>query len=101
MKVCRSLSEKLTNIAQVYGMTVNEAFLTFLFNVPDEALREYHALADPVEMELSEEAEGVAASMAEDFGLTPLGLTVLLDQILDKALKSFRALKEHEARVGN
>lgn len=99
MKVCRSLSNKLAEMSKLYNISESEIWKQILFSVPDEALREYHALQDPVEMELDDEATGLTESMAEDFGMTPLGLTVFMDQIMAKTIKSWQVLTEHEKRT--
>lgn len=98
MLICRALSEKLQGYADNLGVSVDEMFQMVLYEIPDEVLEQFHAMADPVEVEVGDETRDVMESMAEDFGFTTVGLSVLMNKLLDRAVLVHERLAGWEAK---
>lgn len=96
MKVCRPLADKLLLLAAEYNTTVDEVWRQVLFEIPDEALEQFHLMSDSTELEVSEDTAYLTAAIADDFGMTVLGMSVLMDKLMTKVLKVNNKLAEYE-----
>lgn len=80
IQVTRGLASKLTP-------NPDEVLQDLLFEAPDELMGEYMTMDNPVEVEVSDETAGVLTSLAHDFGLTPLGLCVVLERVYPRTME--------------
>lgn len=95
MKVCQSLRDKLVTLADAYGVTVDELWRQVLFEIPDEALEQFHLMAVSADIEVTAETEELTEAIAQDFGMTVLGMSVLMDKLMAKVLKVRNKMDEY------
>lgn len=96
MKVCKPLADKLILLAEEYGTTVDDVWRQVLFEIPDEALEQFHLMSDSTDITVSDETAYLTAAIADDFGMTILGMSVLMDKLMAKVLKVSNKLAEYE-----
>lgn len=70
-----------------------------LFEAPDELMEWYAATRNPVEVEVSDTTADVMTSMAESFGVTPLGLCVVLERVYPKFMEWKAKYEEYLRRT--
>lgn len=80
IRMTRALSEALAP-AIAAGHGLDDLLETLLYEVPDEAMEAYAEMADPVEVQVSDRVHSLVTQIADAFGLSPLGLTVLLAKV--------------------
>lgn len=97
MKVCRALKERLDAFCEAHGASMDDLWGTLIYEVPDEVLQDYAAMADPVDIQVSQELEDVTEGMAEAFGMTVLGMSVLMNDVMTKALEVDKRKKDYES----
>ena len=95
ISLARGLVEKL-NTSQDINATLED----LLFEIPDEAMAEFIELADPVEVDVSDLVYSLIHQMSEAFGMTPLGLTVLMSKIFDRTMKIRNRFDEMCRNIG-
>lgn len=80
MLIAKALAKRLEEI----GGDTGELLETLLFEIPEEALETFHNMADPVEIDVDPRIEGLMEEVADAFGMNVLGLSVLMNKIIDK-----------------
>jgi len=96
LKICRSLHDKLTLVCQTLGLELEDVWQDLLFEIPDEELETFHNMVNPTDLELSPDLEALTENLAAAFGLTSLGMSVLMDKILDRTMKVKKTLADYE-----
>lgn len=86
IQICKALHDALAPHAE-QGRSWDEMMEMLLFEVPDEAMAEFMAMADPHLVQVSDHVGDLLTQIATAFGMTPLGLTVLMSRIKDKAFE--------------
>lgn len=99
MQVCQSLATKLEKFGDAFGLTQDELWRQVLYEVPDDALEAYHMIQTAGNVEVSEETEALTKSLADAFGMTVLGLSVLMDKIIDKAMSCQTKMVDYERQL--
>jgi len=82
VQIARSLADKLAQVPDK-----NKMLEDLLFEIPDEALEQFTELADPVTIEVNDLVYALILQISEAFGMTPLGLTVLMQKIFDRTIE--------------
>lgn len=82
IQIARGLADQLNSVQDKNAMLED-----LLFEIPDEALQQFAELADPTSLEVSDTVRTLINQMSEAFGMTPLGLTVLMSQIFERTVK--------------
>ena len=95
LKICKGLHDKLISFSDVSGLSIEELWNLLLYEIPDEALKEFAMMANPIEIEMAPDLELVSEGMAEAFGMTVLGMSVLMNDIMEKTLAVNKRKVDH------
>lgn len=96
--IARGLYDKLAPYIE-RDIDIDTLLEDLLFEVPDEAMEQYMALRDPVEIEVGSKVHSLLIGMAQDFGLTTVGLTVFLADLFDPTMKIRKRYDDYVART--
>lgn len=86
MKITKALSDRLDTMATTTGLSKEQIVLEILYEVPDKLLADLDVLKDLDDLDVSPETKTIFETMAEDFGLTPAGMSMLMATMIDRVL---------------
>ena len=92
IKIARSLHNELAPFLAA-GRDLDEMLESLLFEIPEEAMEAFTLMADPVEVEVGSKVADLIGQIAEAFGMTPLGLTVLMHKV---SARTFKVAERYE-----
>lgn len=86
VKITRALHDALAPAVEA-GRAWSDLLEALLFEIPDESMEAFTTMADPVDVEVSGLVGDLMVQISEAFGMTPLGLSVLMGKILTKTFE--------------
>lgn len=97
VQISSALHAQLDPLVQA-GKSLDSLLEELLFEIPDEAMESFVLMAAPVEVEVRPETAELMGQIAEAFGMTPLGLTVLMHKVTERTFKVSQKYEEYKAR---
>lgn len=100
MLISNTLYTKLQHYGRQMDLAPRVLLEKVLYEVPDNCFADLRELLAPVhEFPLDPELEEVVATMAADLGYTPLGLSLVLASIIDRAVEIANANNNAETNL--
>lgn len=85
MRMVKQLADFLRTTATDTGATTDTILASLLYEVPDMNLLSLVALEETEDFPVAPELEGIIEDMAPDLGLSPLGLSFAMAQVIARA----------------